>query len=367
MIYCDVLIVGAGPAGATAAINLADTRRVMLIDRCAAPVVRIGESLPPAARRLLTDMGLWDDFQRQGHAACYGNRSLWNGIPAEHDFLRDPDGQGWHLDRAQFESWLQQHSVQRGATLLASTTLASAAQIGDGWLVALASDAGHTEVHAKTLIDASGRAATLSRQLGADRERHDALVCLWLQGHDTNATVDSRSQVEAVEQGWWYSASLPGQRRVLAFHTDADLPIARLLRSPDARREALAATREISAQLAAAGFVADSEVMTTAAHSATLKPAAGDNWCAAGDAAMSFDPLSSQGLFNAMYTGLAAAFACDRTLSGEAGAFAEYCDDLSRVRAAYRRQLDYWYAQEKRWPDAPFWQRRQARSAVAAR
>lgn len=358
MTHCDVLIVGAGPAGAVAALNLASTRQVIVVDRRIAPVARIGESLPPAARRLLTDMGLWDDFLLQGHAACYGNRSLWNGLNAEHDFLRDPDGQGWHLDRAQFESWLQAHAVASGATLLTSTTLDSVKAIKGGWQVTLDTATGSTEVQAKLLIDASGRAATLGKMLGARRQHHDPLVCLWLYGRDEQSAVDSRSQIEAVEQGWWYTASLPGQRRALAFHTDSDLPIARVLRSRTALLQAAKATMEISAQLDAAGFVVDADIVTTAAHSATLQPASGERWCAAGDAAISFDPLSSQGLFNAMYTGLAAALACDRRLSGDAVAFDDYSRDLRRIEAAYRRHLDFWYGQEKRWPDSPFWQRR---------
>ena len=360
MIHCDALILGAGPAGAIAALNLASTREVMLVDRRVAPVARIGESLPPAARRLLTDMGLWDDFVRQGHAACYGNRSLWNGLTTEHDFLRDPDGQGWHLDRAQFESWLQAHAVARGASLRASTTLDSVTAIKDGWQVTLDAASVCVHVQAKVLIDASGRAATVGKQLGAHRRHHDPLACLWLSGLDQKGVVDSRSQIEAVEHGWWYTASLPGHRRVLAFHTDSDLPIARTLRSRATLLEAARATMEISTQLYAAGFVADAEMATTAAHSATLQPVAGDGWCAAGDAAISFDPLSSQGLFNAMYTGLAAALACDRRLSGDVAAFDDYSNDLRGIETAYFRHLDFWYGQEKRWPDSAFWRRRQA-------
>ena len=49
MIDTDVLIVGAGPAGAVAALNLSSMHRVLLVDHLAKPVIRIGESLPPAA------------------------------------------------------------------------------------------------------------------------------------------------------------------------------------------------------------------------------------------------------------------------------------------------------------------------------
>ena len=54
----DIIIVGAGPAGSTAALNLAPARRVVMIERRPDIPPRIGESLVPAARRLLTDMGL---------------------------------------------------------------------------------------------------------------------------------------------------------------------------------------------------------------------------------------------------------------------------------------------------------------------
>src|SRR5947209_1822237 len=102
----EVLIIGAGPAGATAALNLAPFRQVVIADMQAVPALRVGESLPPAARRLLTDMGLFEAFQGECHLAAYANRAQWGGdTPFENDFLRGPDGNGWHLDRRRFEQW----------------------------------------------------------------------------------------------------------------------------------------------------------------------------------------------------------------------------------------------------------------------
>src|SRR5260370_30549053 len=122
----DVRVVGGGPAGATTALNLAPTRRVALIDLRAQPRPRLGESLPPAARRLLNDMGLWDSFHAQGHSPCYGNRSVWRSPhPVETDFLRDPDGHGSHVHRTRFYLRLRGIAVERGATLMALGQLAS--------------------------------------------------------------------------------------------------------------------------------------------------------------------------------------------------------------------------------------------------
>jgi flavin-dependent dehydrogenase len=357
--HADVLILGAGPAGATAALNLGPHHRVLVVDRTAMPAQRIGESLPPAARRLLTDMGLWDDFLLQGHTRCHGIRSVWGGTAAaERDFLRDPDGPGWHLDRARFESWLRNKAVERGAALLTCTTLTSVAALDDGWEVALDTPAGPCQLRANVLIDAGGRSALLSRRLGARRSRQNKLICGWLYGLDQDHAGDGLSHIEAAEHGWWYSAPLPGQRRVLAFHTDSDLPVAHAMRTPSWLVDTARRLPVLGQQLESVGFVNNTDMKLAAAHSAVSTPPAGPGWFAVGDAALSFDPLSSQGLFNALYTGLAGAEACDRNLGGDVTAFNGYLHELDSITDAYRRHLDSWYREERRWTDSAFWQRR---------
>jgi flavin-dependent dehydrogenase len=359
----DVVILGAGPAGATAALQLAGRHSVLMVEKHAEPVQRIGESLPPAARRLLTDMGLWDEFVGQGHAPCYGNRSVWNGVVAEHDFIRDPDGHGWHLDRQRFEMWLRAKAAERGASLLAPATVTHVAKLEEGWQLTLTTPADDARiVRAKTLVDAGGRAAMLARKLGAQRNRWDGLVCYWLYGRDSNhgdtPGAAGLTHIEAAEEGWWYSASLPGQRRVLAFHTDADLAAAKRMRGQDAFIASAMKLESLGTLLRETGFIPEGEVMTAAAHSAVSLPVAGEGWFAAGDAAISFDPLSSQGLFNALYTGWAAAEACDRSLSGDAGVVEGYCRELANIAHAYRRNLAYFYGQEGQWRTSRFWARR---------
>jgi hypothetical protein len=96
----------------------------------------------------------------------------------------------------------------------------------------------------------------------------------------------------------------------------------------------------------------------TAAHDSTLIPPVGDGWLAAGDAAQSFDPLSSQGLFHALYTGLSSAEVAERFLSGDASGLGDYAARLAEIDAAYIRNLKDWYGQERRWPEHEFWRRR---------
>ena len=367
----EVLIIGAGPAGSIAAINLAPFRRVLMVERSATATPRIGESLLPAARRLLSDMGLLESFLAEPHEPWYGNRSVWGGTePQEVDFLRDPDGHGWHLDRLRFEQWLQVAAQKRGAELWQSAVVEKLEREGDRWRATVKAPDGPLTISANLIIDAGGRAAQISRKLGARSKTKDKLVCAWEYGCDQQNSGRGLTYVEAVKDGWWYTAPIPGGRRVLAFHTDADLlRVSQRETKKGTLLERTRSVKELSGLLSTVGFVADDRPGFAIAHSAMLSPCAGEGWLAVGDAAISFDPLSSQGLLNALFTGLAAAEATESYLKGDSSSLDEYSQIIRGIGDSYQTHLAFHYAAETRWPRAPFWQRRQPgidRAAVAA-
>ena len=353
----DALIVGAGPAGATTALNLAPYRRVILLDRRAVPEARIGESMPGAVHRLLRDMGLWDSFRGDGHAPCHGHRSIWGGPDiTERDALRDPDGHGWLLDRARFERRLRATAAARGAMLLSPSQPLALEQEADGWRVVVDLAGEMVVVRARTIVDAGGRQSRLLRRFGVRRRTESRLVCRWI-GCDGMRFPAGLTHVEAEAEGWWYAARLPQGGSILAFHTDADLPAARAARSA-ATLLARACTLPLLGRSASVDVPpAPIEGFCPAAGTILDEPV-GAGWIAVGDAAISFDPLASQGLFNALYTGLAGAEAIHRHLAGDTQAFAEYAGDLRRIHAAYIAHLASWYGIERRWPESAFWRRR---------
>jgi flavin-dependent dehydrogenase len=312
----------------------------------------------------LRDMGLLDEFKQQGHLPYYGTRSRWGSeVLTEIDFLRDPMGHGWHLDRQKFEIWLRKKAVERGAALLAPARLAQVDYDDhQRWRIVVIQDDQRMIIQARVLIDAGGRTPVIAKRLGAARVQLDNMVCSWVIGQvQVHNSEQGFSYIHSVPQGWWYTAPTPGGKRIVAFHTRASNAATAWMHDAMSLVEQ---AQKIPYMCEKVNFEAmdrnpwQVQHGYTAANSAMTQPAVGSAWLTVGDAALSFDPLSSQGIFNALYTGLAAAESAYRFLQGEISNFAEYHQQLEAIRAAYNRHLQEWYRSEKRWSEEEFWQGR---------
>jgi flavin-dependent dehydrogenase len=329
-----VAIVGGGPAASAAALSLA--RRGIastIIERDDDRGDKPGESLPPSALPLLQAIGI----SLEDHLPSTGNRSVWGGDEVDDmPFIFSPYGNGWHLDRRRFERVLAGRAVAAGATRRSGRRVSTVARGGRTWHLQL--DDG-TAIDCAFLIDATGRASWLARRLGARRVHHDrliAMVAFLESGHCDDAT----TLIEAAENGWWYSAPLPDSRLAIMLVSDTPQPW-----TPAPRTQA-----RIDEGGYAMGNSKGALPRRVDAGSARLDRAGGDGWLAIGDAAMSFDPISSHGLLTALSTGLAA---------GETS-LDDYQAFVDTTWRAYARMRHACYASEERWADAPFWQRRRA-------
>ncbi len=355
----DVVVAGAGPAGAVAAALLARAGlSVLLCDPRLAGVAttKPGEALPGAAERLLRACGLPVPGARGGHKPIGGNISIWGSPePIHRDFLSEPDGAGVRLDRAAFEAELVAAAQAAGAEVR-PRRLVHAARDAARWQLACADDDRCT---AGFLVDASGRVARLARRLGARRHRDEPLVAVVGRGRADPVYRLDRTLVETVPEGWWYAARLPDGAPVFMLHTrPADA--ARLVARPEAWRAALAATRHVAAAFP------DAVLDAPRAHDAggaQLDPVHGPGWVAVGDAAQSFDPAAAQGIFSALWGGMTVAQAIPAALRGDAAGLRAYAATLTEIRRIYRARSQAHYADERRWPEAPFWRERLAAGA----
>lgn len=358
----DVVVLGGGPAGAAAALTLLhySSLSVAVVERSGYDGPRIGETLSPGVQGLLSYLKVSADFAAGGHQPSLGTSAAWGSRTVQtRDFLFTPFGKGWHLDRRRFDSMLAEAVQKAGGTLWRNARLAGSRHTPGGpWRLAVERDGARMDVRARFVVDATGRAATLARRLGVKRRTTDRLVAMAETFHFRRAVPeDTFTLVEACRTGWWYSARLPGGSMIAAFMTDADIAQREGLQSPQAWLAALAEAEHTSARLRA-GRPAGSW-RTHAAHSACLEEMFGPGWVAAGDAAVSHDPLSSSGIPRALDSGIhAARGAYDVLVRGRTSTLQSYAAALQEGFTAYLATRAQYYRMETRWPDSAFWRRR---------
>jgi flavin-dependent dehydrogenase len=363
----DVLILGAGPAGAALALalNRAGVGNVLLIDRPSRRPFRTGESAAPGLGPLLHRLGLDDCLESRGHRPCHGNRSIWGqGESVVVDFMNRAHGPGWHLDREIFDSWLRDEAIAGGAGLLSPAKLEAVHREGDRWQIEIRAGDMRIVARPRWIVDSTGRPATFARRSGARLCRLDRLIALAVLAPPAiGRGFEGYSLIESVEAGWWYGARLPDGSALVALMTDTDLARPADLLSPAAFRQAWAATSEVSRFAPPPDEVVRPVVF--AAGTQFIDCAIGPGWLALGDALMAFDPLSAAGITGALEDAIAAADTIVQSLDEPGhdaaralrGAYAARAEATLRRYMAERRAI---YGRERRWPESRFWQRRSA-------
>jgi len=346
----DFVIVGAGPAGAATALSLLQRgAKVALIERRASPEDRMGESLRGIAREALTELGAWDAFQRLERRPTHRHRAAWGGRVEERDSIQGPYGPDLHLDRARFDALLLDCAVARGATLLRPATLRTLRTEARRPLLTLAHGHERVELAARTVIDATGRGATVARRFGAVRRDSDRLIGVarsFVRGAREPSTL-----VEAADDGWWYSAPQPGGRTVALFVTDGD-SFAREARRGAVWAQCLATAPLTRARLndAEPAGVARSYLATPARLDWDLRAPV----LPVGDAALSFDPIAADGLCFALRSGIEAAAA----LTGARGSVRAYHAGVVAIFETHLARREQIYASERALRATRFWQRK---------
>lgn len=358
----DVAIVGGGPAGTAAAIALAQAgRSVVVLERSDYDCLRIGETLPPIAQLPLARLGAWERFVRGEHLPSPGTLSVWGqSVPDEAQFILSPYGDGWHLDRRRFDGMLADVAqavgaqIQRGARVTACLPIRPS-----GWQIEYVTDGRRKLLRTRFLVDASGRAPSPARLPGTRRISYDRLVGIsaLFSARTHGRKRDVRTLVEAVHDGWWYSAWLPSAQLVVCYMTDADLKPKGQERLSEHWHNRLAHAPHTRARLK--GCALSTGMSIVAANTSRLSRVTGAHWLAVGDAATTYDPLSSLGIYTALASGWEAAQTIARCEGNDLTALARYELWTQENFAEYLKMRAIHYGRELRWPASKFWQRRQ--------
>jgi len=252
----DVAIIGGGPAGCATALALQQKgiSKILVVESGHYQTIRIGESIPPDTQLLLGKLGILEDFLKENHETCFGSCSSWgNDELGYNDFLLNPYGNGWHLDRRRFDAFLAQKAVARDVELHCGTKVRSCDRIAPtGFQLQLVGEDQQTRViTARFLVDATGTRAHFARSLGAKKLFLDKLICaiaffeLPPSSHFSKLTL-----LEAVEYGWWYVAKLPNHRLATVVASELSIIKATRLHRMENWLTYLKETKHISKELA---------------------------------------------------------------------------------------------------------------------
>ena len=358
----DVVICGAGIAGCAATISLGQFNfKTLLIDKRRTESFRVGEGLSPACNDLLKKLGLWEEFILQKHLPSYGNASAWGDHKLNYqDFLMQ--GNGWHIDRSKFDRLFLDNAKKYTSDFKKDTFIQKIEQFKSGdWILKLKNQNSDEWVTTKFLIDATGRSSSVSRKLGFKKIIQNRILCFWKIFKPSNKNTDRESLtlIEAVREGWWYTALLPSGHRIVVFFTVAKSLISKQLSKNNFFHSLLHRTTHIKSRLI--NYESDPKITpkASATESAYLSRLVDKNWLAIGDAGMSFDPISSQGIPNAIYSGMTAADAIGRFLNGVTDSLDNYNLILSGIWERYEERIAALYSQELRWPENAFWKEKQ--------
>jgi 2-polyprenyl-6-methoxyphenol hydroxylase-like FAD-dependent oxidoreductase len=360
----DVVILGGGPAGAATALalkRLDSALRIAIIERSDYSGIRVGETLPPSARTLLAGLGVWEAFLATASLPSYGTRAAW-GSPHfhENEFIFSVYGHGWHLERRVFDAMLTKEAEQRGIELIQPALPFAASRNTDCWILGIKFHKDICrDISTRFVVDATGRRSWFASKVGMRHVVYDQLagIFTFYRFRPGGTPADSYTSIEAREQGWWYSAMLPKEGMVVAFMTDV-AQLRQLRWKSCAGFESLVEQAPFTAHRISTAIPIGSPVLQAAA-SQRLETCAGESWLAVGDAASTFDPLSSQGIVKGLRSGIGAARSICRYLCGRKHALKEYADFLDREYSKYLDARAAYYRLEQRWPDSSFWQLRQ--------
>lgn len=369
----DVVIIGAGPAGATAAALLAQAgKSVLVLERQHFPRFSIGESLLPQCMAFLAEAGLLDrvmqhadalGFQYKNGAAFYHNQQH---VYFDFEKKSSPGpGTTYQVKRERFDQLLIEGAAEHGAEVHHGVTV-QAVDFSHPTKVAVTvtDDNGQEhQVQGRFLLDASGFGRVLPRLLDleypSDFPVRQAAFChvkTDLTGGQFDRNKILITTHPELDDVWFWtipfadgtaSLGVVGGVEYFAHNKDAKEALWQRVNEEPYLRSVLGACEVIRPEQIITGY------------SANVRTLYGDRFALLGNAGEFLDPVFSSGVTIAMKSSSVAVPLVIRQLNGEAVDWElEYSVPMRKGISTFHTFVKGWY--DTRFQDVIYYQQQQS-------